>query len=146
MKKIKSFLFMNLGCILLAVGVYFFKIPNGFATGGVTGIGTLLARLTPISAGLWIWILNVVLLIVGFVFLGKGTGIKTVYCSMFYSALTYIFEFLIPLISPLSDQPLMGLIYAMLLTSIGSAMIFNSLQFAMESLDTVVCLECGATK
>ena len=126
MKKIKSFLFMNLGCILLAVGVYFFKIPNGFATGGVTGIGTLLAKLTPISAGLWIWILNVLLLIIGFIFLGKDTGVKTVYCSMFYSALTYLFEFLTPLTSPLSDQPFMELIYAMLLTAIGSAMIFNS--------------------
>lgn len=126
MKKLKSFLFMNLGCVLLSVGVYFFKIPNGFATGGVTGIGTVLAQITSISAGLWIWLLNVLLLIVGFVFLGRGTGLKTVYCSMFYSALTYTFEFCIPLTSPMSDQPLVELIYAMLLTSIGSAMIFNS--------------------
>lgn len=39
-KRVKNFMFMNLGCILLSVGVYFFKIPNGFVTGGVTGIGT----------------------------------------------------------------------------------------------------------
>ena len=39
----KDFLHMSLGCILLSFGVYFFKIPNGFATGGVTGIATIAA-------------------------------------------------------------------------------------------------------
>ena len=68
MKKAKTFLMMTLGCILLAMGVYFFKIPNGFATGGVTGIGTILAKLIPgITAGAWIWILNIALLILGFI-------------------------------------------------------------------------------
>ncbi|MBO7288599.1 MAG: YitT family protein [Clostridia bacterium] len=126
MKKLKSFLIMNFGCILLSMGVYFFKIPNGFSTGGVTGIGTILSQLTPISAGLWIWILNILLLMVGFIFLGRSTGFKTVYCSMFYSALTYLFEIFIPLSSPLSNEPFLELVYAMLLTSIGSAIIFNS--------------------
>ncbi len=126
MKKLKNFLLMTVGCVLLAVGVYFFKIPNGFATGGVTGIGTILAKLTPISAGVWIWALNIGLLLLGFIFLGKGNGIKTVYCSMFYSAITYVLELVVPLSEPLSNQPLLELVYAMLLTSIGSAFIFNA--------------------
>ena len=129
MKKsdiIKEYIFMNLGCVLLSIGVYFFKIPNGFSTGGVTGIGTILAQMTPISAGIWIWILNIALLVLGFLFLGKQTGVKTVYCSMFYSAITYIFELIFPLSQPLTNEPLMELVYAMLLTSVGSAMIFNS--------------------
>ncbi len=127
MKKAKTFLMMTLGCILLAMGVYFFKIPNGFATGGVTGIGTILAKIIPaITAGAWIWILNIALLILGFVFLGSKNGFKTVYCSMLYSAITYVLEIVVPVTAPLSNQPLMELIYAMLLTSIGSAMIFNA--------------------
>lgn len=126
MKKIRSFLMMNLGCILLSVGVYFFKIPNGFATGGVTGIGTVLAKISPISPAAWIWGLNVLFLLLGFILLGKKTGIKTVYCSLFYSTLTYVFEIFFPLNAPLSDQPFLELVYAMMLTSIGSAMIFNA--------------------
>ncbi len=126
MKKMKQFFVMTLGSVLLAFGVYFFKIPNGFATGGVSGIGTLLAKVTPISAGIWIWGLNAFLLILGFIFLGKQNGIKTIYCSMLYSAVTYLLEFIVPLSAPLSNQPFMELVYAMLLTSIGSAMIFNS--------------------
>ena len=126
LSKIRSFILINGGIILLSVGVYFFKIPNGFSTGGVTGIGTILGKLTPITSGIWIWILNIALLVVGFIFLGKDTGIKTVYCSMAYSGLIFLFEKFIPLSHPLSNQPFLELVYAMLLTSIGSAMIFYS--------------------
>ncbi len=126
MKRIKAFLMMNSGCILLALGVYFFKIPNGFATGGVSGISTLLAQITPLSPGVWLWGLNAGLLILGFVFLGRQNGIKTVYCSMVYSAITYVMEIVVPIMQPLTNQPLLELIYAMILTSIGSAIIFNS--------------------
>ena len=122
--EFKNFLMMNLGIVFMAVGIYFFKIPNGFSTGGVTGIGTVLAKVTPITPGMWIWILNIALLLVGFAVLGKDTGIKTVYCSMMYSALTYLFEVFVPLNSPLSDQPFLELVYAMMLTAIGSAIIF----------------------
>lgn len=125
-KKLRNFLFMNIGCLLLSVGVYFFKIPNGFATGGVTGIGTVLGKLFVITPAAWIWILNVALLLLGFLFLGWKNSVKTIYCSMFYSALTYLFELYIPLSAPITNQPLLELVYAMLLTSIGSAMIFNS--------------------
>ena len=95
MKKgnsVKSFFSMTFGCILLSLGIYFFKIPNGFATGGVTGIGTILAKITPISPSTWIWFLNILLLFVGFLFLGKQNGFKTIYCSMLYSAITYVLE------------------------------------------------------
>ncbi len=111
MKKAKNFLIMTAGCVLLAMGVYFFKIPNGFATGGVTGIGTILAKIIPgITAGAWIWILNITLLILGFIFLGSKNGFKTVYCSMLYSAITYVLEIVIPVTEPLSNQPLLELI------------------------------------
>lgn len=124
--KLKDFITMSVGCILLSVGIYFFKIPNGFATGGVTGIGTILGKISPITPAVWIWILNVLLLLLGFLFLGWQNSFKTLYCSMFYSAVTFLFEWFIPLESPLTNQPLLELVYAMLLTSVGSAMIFNS--------------------
>ncbi len=125
-EKLKIFIFMNIGCLLLSAGVYFFKIPNGFATGGVTGIGTILGKISPITPATWIWILNIALLLLGFLFLGWRNCFKTIYCSMFYSAVTYLFELFIPLSAPLTNQPLLELVYAMLLTAIGSAMIFNS--------------------
>ncbi len=125
--KISKLLTMNVGIFMLSVGVYFFKIPNGFSTGGVSGIGTIFGNIFPIfSATQWILLINIVLLAVGFVFLGKQNGIKTVYCSVMYSLLARVFEIVFPLSQPLTREPLMELCYAMLLTGIGSAFIFNA--------------------
>ncbi len=125
-KKITDFVLMNTGVLFLTVGVYFFKIPNGFSTGGVSGIGTLLGKVTPISPASWIAAINALMLILGFLVLGRGTGAKTVYCSLLFSALTWIFELVFPLSSPMSAQPFLELVYAIILTAIGSAMMFNA--------------------
>lgn len=125
--ELKAYFLITLGTLLLTAGVYFFKIPNGFATGGVSGIGTILGKITPIiTSGQWIMIINILLLGVGFIFLGKTNGIRTVYCSLLFSFMTYFFELIIPITEPLTNQPFMELVYAMILTSFGSAIIFNS--------------------
>lgn len=125
-KRVSEILQMSAGMVLLTVGVYFFKIPNGFSTGGVSGIGTLLGTLCPrLSPATWISLINILLLLVGFVVLGRDTGIKTVYCSLLFSGLTSLCEWLVPLSAPLTDQPFLELCYAILLTGCGSALAFN---------------------
>lgn len=115
---------MTAGVVLLTLGVYFFKIPNGFSTGGVSGIGTVLGKVTAITPVRWIAVINFGLLVLGFLFLGRGTGVKTVYCTVLFSALTWVLEEIIPITAPLTDEPFMELMYAMLLSSIGSALLF----------------------
>jgi len=114
------------GTILLSIGVYFFKIPNGFSTGGVSGISTILGKLIPIiSSATWLGLINVSLLVISLFVLGKMNSFRTVFCSLLFSGITYIFERIFPLTEPMTDQPLLELVYAMLLTSVGSAIIFN---------------------
>ncbi len=125
-KKIKNILFIHLGILMLSVGIYFFKIPNGFITGGVSGIATALGKITPIiSVAGWIFIINIFLIFVGFIFLGKQTGAVTIYCSIMFSVVTGVFEVLFPLSHPLTNQPLLELVYGIVLTGIGSAILFN---------------------
>ncbi len=121
-----EFLMMNVGSLLLAAGVYFFKAQNNFATGGVSGISILLAGVVPfLSQAQLLLIINVLLLILGFIFLGKGCTVKTVYCSLIYSLETYLFEWVYPMTAPLTEQVLLELVYAILLTGVGSAILFN---------------------
>ena len=86
----KQFGWLNLGTVILAVGVYFFKFPNHFTTGGVSGISIVAAHYIPnLTTATLNMILNVVLLIVGAAFLGKGFGAKTAYSALVSSGLTH---------------------------------------------------------
>ncbi len=127
MQKIGYYAFLNLGILLMAVGIYFFKAPNNFATGGVSGISIILANIFPvIGQAEYMIIVNVLLLIVGVFVLGKECSALTIFCSLMMSAENLLFEKLVPLNgTTLTDQPILELVYAVLLTGIGSAIIFK---------------------
>lgn len=124
---------INFGILMLAAGVFLFKGPNNFATGGVSGIAIILSKyITPLvpflTQSVIMMFINFLLIVIGFIFLGKGCTFKTVYCSLMYTfemwLMQLLFEYLnIPL--PLTDETFLEFLYAMLLTGIGSAILFN---------------------
>ena len=88
----KEIAYLNVGTLLTAVGVYFFKFPNHFTTGGVSGISILVNRFVPsLSSATLNLILNLFLLLIGVIFLGKGFGLRTGYATVMYSLLTMAF-------------------------------------------------------
>ncbi len=129
-ERIISFLIINLGILMLSVGIYFFKSPNGFATGGVSGLSIILAQLPfsttfGITQSMYLLGINFILLILGVLILGKECGFMTCYCSLALSLENMLFEFIIPLDGTLTSYPLLELVYAILLTGIGSALLFK---------------------
>ena len=85
-KLIKDVIMMTVGTLITAFGVYFFKIPNNFSTGGMSGISIILGNLIKgVSPANFILILNIVFMILGFAFVGKDFGWKTIYCSLLFS-------------------------------------------------------------
>ena len=115
-----------IGTLLMAVAFYFLMMPNGFVLGGVGGLGIILGRLTALSVGTWLTGFNILLLIIGFIFLGKSVGVKTVFCTLLYSGMIDVLERVIPLKKPLTDQPFLELCCAILVSGIGQAMIFHA--------------------
>ncbi len=125
-EKLKDFFWMTFGTFLTAVGVYLFKFPNHFSTGGVSGLGVVLGAVFPkITPGGIVTIINAAFLILGFIFLKKSFGVKTVYCSMLFSGLLQLFEVVFPMDAPLTDQPLLELFFAVILPALGSGILFN---------------------
>lgn len=110
---------------IMVVGIYFFKFPNNFAFGGVTGFSTVFARLTGWSAGDFTFFVNTALLVLGFLFLGTDVGVKTVYASMLMSVSLSVLERLCPMGGPLTREPLLELIFAIFCPGFGSAVLFN---------------------
>ncbi len=123
---LKSYFVITLGIAVMAVGIYFFKFPNNFSTGGVSGMSTILGELVPsISKAMFVNIINYSLLVLGLIFFGKGFAFKTVYSSVVLSTLIAVFEKFIPLDKPLTDQPFLELICSILLVGVGSALLFS---------------------
>ena len=123
---LKSYLTITVGTIIMAVGIYFFKFPNNFSTGGVSALSMILTKLAPmLTAAQYMMIFNVLLLIVGLLIFGKTFATQTIYCSILLSVCTRVFEVVMPLTAPITDQTLLELVYAIGLTAIGSAILFN---------------------
>lgn len=123
---LKSYLTITAGTIIMAVGIYFFKFPNNFSTGGVSALSMILTKLAPmLTAAQYMMIFNVLLLIVGLLIFGKTFATQTIYCSILLSVCTRVFEVVMPLTAPITDQTLLELVYAIGLTAIGSAILFN---------------------
>ena len=124
--KIRDLILLTFGTALVAIGVYFFKFPNNISTGGVTGMAVIFSAIFPIaSSSTFASIINILFLILGFLFVDKGFGFRTVYCSLLFSALLSGLEFLVPLSAPLTNDTLMELFYAVALPALGSAILFN---------------------
>lgn len=128
MSMLERYLLLTLGILITSVGVYFFKFPNNFSTGGVSGLSLILGRLIPsevLTPSVLMLIINMLLLVVGFLFIGREFAFSTVYCSMLLSLLMTFFERICPLAQPMTSQPFLELCFAVLLPAFGSAILFN---------------------
>ena len=110
---------------VMVVGVYFFKFPNHFAFGGVTGFSTVVSAVTSWSAGGFTFAANMILLLVGFIFVGRQFGVKTVYASVLMSVCLALLEKIYPMTGPLTSEPVLELVFAIFLPAVGSAILFN---------------------
>ncbi|MCC8027833.1 MAG: YitT family protein [Clostridium sp.] len=133
MKEIKSpfwrtaaeYGIMTVSIWIMVIGIYFFKFPNHFAFGGVTGFSTLVSEVSGWSAGDFTSVVNTALLVFGFLFLGKEFGIKTVYASLVMSLSLSLLERVCPLSRPLTTEPLLELMFAIFLPAAGTAILFH---------------------
>ena len=74
-----DYFLMTLGSVLFCMAWTSFLIPNGLASGGLTGLCTIIQYGTGIPVGWTYPIINIILLIMGFLSLGKAFGFKTIY-------------------------------------------------------------------
>lgn len=125
LRKAAEYTLITVSVLIMVVGIYFFKFPNNFAFGGVTGFSTVVSRMTHWSASDFTFIVNTGLLVLGFLFLGTDVGIKTVYASMLMSFSLSALERVCPMTSPMTGEPMLELIFAIFLPAVGSAVLFN---------------------
>ena len=137
---VMDYALLTLATLIMSAGIYFFKFPNHFSTGGVSGISIILGELVPsLSAGAFVFIINQGLLLLGFLFLGKSFGVRTAYVSLLMSTVIWVLEILIPMTEPMTSEPLLELIFSVALPAIGSAMLFH-MQASSGGTDIIAML------
>lgn len=122
---IKNFFLLTGSTLVMAVGIYFFKFANNFTFGGITGLAVLVAKSGFISASDFSFVANILLLILGWFILGRSFAAKTAYCTILLSVSLSLLERIYPMTQPLTDEPILELVFAIALPSLGSAILFN---------------------
>ena len=125
-KFIKEYGVITLGIFIISMAVYFFMIPSNVIVGSLSGLVIVLANFVPLPISVMTFILNAVLLVIGFIFIGKEFGAKTVYTSIMLPAFLFIFEKIVPNNKSLTGDILIDTICYILVVSVGLAMLFNA--------------------
>ena len=123
---LKECFLLTFGTLLVAAGIYFFQFPNHFSTGGASGLSILIVRVLPgLSPSMLVAGFNLLFLLLGFVFISSDFGARTVYCTVLFSLAVQGMGLLFPLSAPLTDQRLLELVFAVMLSSLGTAILFH---------------------
>ena len=119
-----DFVMITLGVTIVAVAVYFFMIPSSVSVGSITALAMIFARYVPLSIATLTFIMNVVLLTLGCLLIGKEFGIKTIYCAILLPIILGLFEMLFPDSASLTNDQTLDVVCYICVVSIGQAILF----------------------
>ena len=124
-RAIKEYLIITFGSILAGAAIYFFMLPCHLAVGSGSALAMILSNFIPLPISAISLILNVILLILGFVLIGPEFGAKTVYVSILVPVSIGIFEFTCPHFQSLTADPLLDMICYIILVGMAMAILFS---------------------
>ena len=116
---------LTVAVAIIAVAVYFFLVPSHASVSSISGLGIVLANFIPLPLSAITMILNVVLLLIGFVTCGREFGVKTVYTSVMLPIFLGLFEILFPNFGSLTDSQELDVLCYILVVSVGLSILFN---------------------
>lgn len=121
LKILKRGLFIMLGAILVAVGLEIFLVPNNIIDGGIVGVSIILSHLTGLKLGIFLFILNLPFLLLGYKQIGKTFAISTLLGVTVMSIGT---AFLHP-VPVLTEDPLLAAVFGGIILGIGVGMVIR---------------------
>ena len=124
-KFIKETIILTVAVAIIASAVYFFLVPSQTSVSSISGLGIVLSNFVPLSLSAITMILNVVLLIIGFLTCGKEFGIKTIYTSILLPLFLALFERIFPDFVSMTNSQELDVICYILVVSVGLSILFN---------------------
>ena len=121
----KEWVKITIGIFLISIGVYFFLVPSEVIFGSVSGLSFVISQVIPVPMSIIAFILNMALLVVGYIIIGKEFGTKTIYTSMLLPVFLWIFEHIFPVQGSITNNNIYDLMLYILIVALGQAILFN---------------------
>ena len=124
-QTIKEYLIITFGAALAGVAIFFFMLPSHVAVGSGTALAMVLANFIPLPVSAITLILNIVLLILGFILVGPEFGAKTVYAAIMVPVSMGVLEYFFPNFKSLTGDQLLDMVCYILVVGIAMAILFS---------------------
>ena len=124
-KVIEEFMMITVGTVIVAAAVFFFMLPSHVSVGSGAALAMVLSNFLPLSVSAITLIMNVGLLIIGFILVGPEFGAKTVYCSILMPLIMGLFEKIFPDFQSITQDPLLDVMCYILVVGMGLAILFS---------------------
>lgn len=122
---IKDFAIITAGTAIVAAAVFFFMLPSHVSVGSGAALAMVLSNFIPLSVSTITLIMNVGLLIIGFILIGPEFGAKTIYCAILMPLVMGVFEWIFPNFQSITQDPLLDVICYILVVGVGLAILFS---------------------
>lgn len=122
--RLKEILTICIGTLFIASAVYFFMLPSHVSIGSASALAMIIGNFVPLPISAISMIINVILLLIGFVLIGRDFGAKTVLGTLMVPIYIAVFEWVFPNFESITNDPLLDVICYMLVVSIGQSMLF----------------------
>ena len=125
-RTVKDYLVITVGTAIIAAAVYFFMLPSHVTVGSATALALVISNFLPLPVSVITFVINVILLIIGFLLIGPEFGAKTVYSSVLLPVIIGIFEVLFPNFQSITQDPLLDVVCYILIVGFGLSLLFSS--------------------
>ena len=125
-EKLKYFSTIFFGTFIIAVGVYFFMNPNHIISGSISGLAVVLVNFVPLSLSAMTLLLNIICIILAFLFVDKTFGTKIIFISVLLPALLFVFEILFPNPGSPTGNIALDVVGMIVVICYGQAVLFNA--------------------
>lgn len=124
-RTVREYLIITAGTVIIAAAVYFFMLPSQVSVGSASALAMVLSNFVPLPVSVITLALNMGLLLLGFLLIGREFGAKTVYTSILMPAVMGLYEILFPDFQSLTQDPLLDVMCYILIVGIGLALLFS---------------------
>ena len=123
--NLKEFIKINIGTVIIAIAVYFFMLPSNVTVGSASALAMVLGNFIPLPVSAITFAINMVLLVLGYLCIGKDFAFKTVYATILFPGVLRVFEVIFPDVQSFTNDPFLDMLGYIFVVGVGIAMLFS---------------------